>query len=383
MFKQEAFQPQINKTVIINATATKFGGALTILKEYLSEIKKFDSKSIYFIFCGMDLSEFISDNIKVVPIKTHGFGLGGLKRIFWDALGLYGFCLIKRIKPNLIISFQNTGVIYPNVKQLIYYHQPVPLFKFKWKFYKKDETLLFIYKEIYPFLIRLMFNRNSEFVVQQKFLKKLFSDKFNIKDERIHVIVPNINVKFKSSIEKIVLDQSKFNIFYPTNAAKYKNYDILFSAISKIKEASVEVYDKLILHITLGQDTNGLKDKIDKYQISTKIHFLGIIPYESVIAYYNSVQLLVFPSYIETFGLPLIEAASLGLPILVSDLDYSHEVLKKYEGATFIQFDDDEKWANAIIETFKTKPKVYEYESDPENNSWNKFIALSNFVIHK
>jgi len=38
----------------------------------------------------------------------------------------------------------------------------------------------------------------------------------------------------------------------------------------------------------------------------------------------------LFPSYIETFGLPLIEAAAFGLPIGVANEAYAHEVLKGY-----------------------------------------------------
>ena len=72
------------KSIVINATATKYGGALTILKEYLSEIKENDVKSAYYVFCGIDLDEFISDNIRVIKIRTSGFGIGGLKRFLWD-----------------------------------------------------------------------------------------------------------------------------------------------------------------------------------------------------------------------------------------------------------------------------------------------------------
>lgn len=110
---------------VINATATKYGGALTILKEYLAEIKKTDNKSIYYVFCGVDLDEFTSDNIKIINIRTNGFGIGGIKRILWDLAGLYLYCTVNKIKPNLIISFQNTGVCFPKIKQLIYFHMSV------------------------------------------------------------------------------------------------------------------------------------------------------------------------------------------------------------------------------------------------------------------
>lgn len=371
-----------NDIYIINATAAKCGGALTILKGFLSEIKKSDSKSIYYVFCGTNLDEFVSESIKIVKIKTNGFGIGGIKRIFWDSFGLFLFCKRNRIKPTLIISFQNTGFFFPKVKQLIYYHQPIPLYNNKWKFYRKDESKLFFYKVIYPFFVRLTLNRKTEFVVQQEFIKKLFSHKFNIEEDKIHVIVPDVNLNFEFNIGKIELDKTRFHIFYPTNLAKYKNYYVLFEAISEIKKKSPEISEKVILHITLDKDNKDLKHKISKFQISDNLNLLGTIPYKEVISYYNSVNLLVFPSYIETLGLPLIEAAYFGLPILVSDLDYARELLHEYKGVTFVQYDNAEKWANAIIELSKTNQKVDSFKRNSIHNSWSKFLELSNEIIN-
>lgn len=42
---------------------------------------------------------------------------------------------------------------------------------------------------------------------------------------------------------------------------------------------------------------------------------------------------LIFPSYIETVGLPLVEAMSVGAVILAADCEYAHEVLDGYENA--------------------------------------------------
>lgn len=376
-------ESQKTNTIIINATAAKYGGALTILTEYLSEIQKSDKKSTYYIFCGVDLDEFECQNLKIIRIKTHGFGAGAIKRVFWDAFGLYIYCLRQKIQPDLIISFQNTGVFFRHVKQLIYYHQPIPLTNFKWKFYRNDERSLFIYRVLYPIFVRLMYNRQTEFVVQQHCLKKKFSDKFHIAKEKIHVISPNVNLDHKSRIEKLNLDQDKFHIFYPTNDAKYKNYDILFDAIDRIKHSDGDIYDKLVLHITLNRDINEIRRKTEISQIADKIHFLGKISYNDVIAYYNSVNLLVFPSYIETFGLPLIEAASFGLSIIVSDLEYAHETLGNYAGARYVQFNDSEKWAESIVDCVKTKPELHSFDGKLKDSSWGRFLELSNLLIQK
>lgn len=56
-------------------------------------------------------------------------------------------------------------------------------------------------------------------------------------------------------------------------------------------------------------------------------------PAEVMKEYTRSV--LLFPSYIETFGLPLLEARMSGSPILASDCPFSHEILDDYDGVSY------------------------------------------------
>lgn len=366
---------------VVNATAIKKGGGLTLLRDFLSVARNTAIESFFIIFSGADLDEFISENISIIKVKTNGIAIGGIKRIFWDSFGLYLYCKVNRIKPDLIISIQNTGVVFPKVKQLIYYHQLIPLYNIKWNIFRKDESLLFFYKNLYPLFIKLLLNRNTEFVVQQEFIKKLFADKFNIREEKIHVIVPDVNFNFDLKIEKINLDIDKLHIFYPTNIEIYKNYDILFKAISQLEKSYPEVFEKIILHITLDNENKNLKRRVSMLNISDKVDFLGRLSHKEVISYYNSVNLLVFPSYIETIGLPLIEAAYFGLPILVADLDYAHEILKDYQGANYVTFNDIDLWATAIKDLSKNNQKVESLKKNSSNNSWNDFLELSKNII--
>jgi glycosyltransferase involved in cell wall biosynthesis len=55
---------------------------------------------------------------------------------------------------------------------------------------------------------------------------------------------------------------------------------------------------------------------------------------------------LVSPSYVEGFGLPLIEAAALGTPLIVSDIPAHREVAAP--GATFVDPNDGPAWIAAL-----------------------------------
>ena len=59
---------------------------------------------------------------------------------------------------------------------------------------------------------------------------------------------------------------------------------------------------------------------------SLKIHNLGQMDHGAVLALYGQARALVFPSFGESFGLPLIEAKDMGLPILAAELDFVRDV---------------------------------------------------------
>lgn len=55
---------------------------------------------------------------------------------------------------------------------------------------------------------------------------------------------------------------------------------------------------------------------------------------------------LLFPSHAEGFGLPALEAAQLGVPVICSDLPVFHEILGG--AATYLPDDDPARWAQSV-----------------------------------
>lgn len=62
-------------------------------------------------------------------------------------------------------------------------------------------------------------------------------------------------------------------------------------------------------------------------QFDLQIDNVGRIPPERIASVYRSSQCLIHPSWCESFGLPLVEARSYGLPIVASELDYVRDVV--------------------------------------------------------
>jgi len=60
--------------------------------------------------------------------------------------------------------------------------------------------------------------------------------------------------------------------------------------------------------------------------LARRIHLLGEVPWEEVRRWYTHAALFAFPSYLETFGHPLLEAMASGLPVLAADTAVFREI---------------------------------------------------------
>jgi len=191
---------------------------------------------------------------------------------------------------------------------------------------------------------------------------------------------PDIN---RISIEEVIslnFKDSMFHMFYPANSAVYKNHELIINALKYIKDSKPEIYNNLIIHFTFDRNLSNNRNAeliglAEKLQVIEHIRFEGKISYERVLSFYKSCDLLVFPSYIETFGLPLIEAASFGMPILAVDMNYAREVIGDYEGVKFLNYKDSKLWAENIIDLYNKRIKYKTYDVNYKT-SWKDFFEL-------
>ncbi|MBQ3582373.1 MAG: glycosyltransferase [Alistipes sp.] len=326
----------MKRYIIVNATALDASGALGILRQFVANIPDDDLKWLIFISDKISI-DCCNSNVILQPIANVK---SMPRRFWWDLYGLQKWLKQQNIQPVASISLQNTGFNSGfNVPNFIYYHQSIPLMNFKWNPLKREHRTLWFYKNIYPFFIKLFLRSDTEIFVQLTYIRDLFSQRFETPLDKIHIISPAIFIPDQRTITVKDLPSDKINLFYPATPVFYKNHVVVTNALSEIGN-TIRFYTTVVVNdLSLSN--------------SEHVEFLGRIPYEDVLSMYSSCDALIFPSYIETYGLPLIEAASLGVPIIAADLPYAREVLDGYDGVTFVPYNDEEGWKTAILKLKK------------------------------
>ncbi|NBN58826.1 glycosyltransferase [Proteus sp. G2639] len=352
--------------ILVIATAARAGGALSILKKTISDAKKTTEKYTFLVDPSIKNTLDKSDNIEYIGINTKNW----IKRIYFDIFGYSK--IIKNSTYNICLNLQNVPVRIKNIKQYVYYHQSLPLIRYN--FFKKDKKL-WLYQKFYLFFVKINISYAYKFIVQTQWIYKNLYTKINFPSEKVEIIEPVININ-KDLINTKLYDPNKNILFYPAAPYFYKNHIVIIHALLKIPESYLRENNYLlILTITENEYVEIYKENIPS-SLKEFIKFLGKINNQEVHHYLNISKALLFPSYIETFGLPLIEAMNHGCFIIASDLEYSYDTLKKYNNKSLCSNDNIEMWANEIKSLIEKNKIQY------IDNSINLNKDIINFIIN-
>ena len=114
---------------------------------------------------------------------------------------------------------------------------------------------------------------------------------------------------------------------YVASGDAHKNHLCLLEAWRLLSEAAL----RPSLVLTVNSKSYGpLADMIAQYteRYALNIVNIGQVDRARIQSLYQSSSALIFPSVLESFGLPLIEATQVGLPILAPELDYVRDVVE-------------------------------------------------------
>jgi glycosyltransferase involved in cell wall biosynthesis len=150
-------------------------------------------------------------------------------------------------------------------------------------------------------------------------------------------------------------ETKEFDFVYVSSAEPHKNHAALLDTWAILADQGVR--PNLALTVSESSPVAQLIER-SKNTHGLKITNFGTLQHGDVQALYANSKALIFPSKLESFGLPLLEAQQLGMPILAPELDYVRDVVEPNE--TF-NADSPTSMARAVmrhmnIESAKSQP---------------------------
>ena len=334
--------------ILFDASRINTGGGKVLLEYFMNRNKNRNS-IMYLLDNRLDTS--------IINSKDYNYLIKGKDNILFSKIKL-----ILSKKKSKYFSFINIPSILLacfQVEQIVYIHN---LYIFK------DIRIKFIYLR---FLIRLsiFLNKRITFYVQTQTIKDNFIDTFKFRNVKIMSFYDSEKLKkykLLHSTNKIMYD-----FIYLGLPSEHKNHEILLDSLEIIPKNIV-----FNIAMTIPEHEDMLLDRIMQHNLTSHIIItnLGLIPYEEAMDALAKSKCLIFPSLLETYGLPLIEAQIIGLDILASSLSFVDDVVVPTDTFNPLNKSDIKDCITRYISNEKNKM--------PELKSFNKIDDIEKILFN-
>lgn len=161
--------------------------------------------------------------------------------------------------------------------------------------------------------------------------KKEIQKWLGVSEDKISVVYGGCDENFRKDEIDIERAKNKFGIkngfiFCSASLRRYKNLDGLIRAYNILKK-KYAITQKLVLAGHKEKYYEEMQELVKLLGLQNDVIFTGFITEDELRSLYSSADTIVYPSFYEGFGLPLLEAMASGTPVVASDSTSIPEVV--------------------------------------------------------
>lgn len=304
-----------------------FGGTSNLLVQTLPDLAK--QHEVYLIYFGVDdtmRKKFETRGI--YPIRINYYGL---KNAAKAALSLRGFIKSEKIEvvhsnlilDKFIVSLAIQGI---KIKSVATIHSADTLLaekSLKHKLWFKLENLL--HNKVF-----------DKTIVVSAAAKNIALSKRRIKKKKINILHNGIQ-----GLEKHISNNRIFNaeedIIFGT-ACRFQEIKGLNRLLDVFAKLHIDLPNLKLILIGDGPLRDGLERKIREYQLENSVHITGFT--DKVEFYLNQLHYYVNSSFSEGLPISVLEALSLGKPVIASNVGGLPEVIEENNNGILVDFED-------------------------------------------
>lgn len=357
--------------IVISAVNIRRGGTLTVLRDCLRYLSGRDDLHVTALVHKRELCDYPGIDYVEIPWSIDSWG----KRLKCEYVTMKGISE-KLPETDLWLSLHDTT---PNVKakrQAVYCQTSFPFLKIRLRDFRMDRKIpLFALFTKYAYKKNV--HRNDYLIVQQRWLREGLSRMLHVDKSRFIVAPPAFEAP---EIADTSANEAIPMFLYPAAPDCHKNFELLCEAAALL-EKKLEA-DAFRVVLTVNGTENRYTAWLLKHWGSMKsIDFHGFMSKEDLYAQYGKAACLVFPSRVETWGLPISEFKPTGKPMLLANLPYARESAAGAAAVSFFDVNDAEDLAHQMELVIRRKisnfgrilPRTPESPYAPD---WQTMFAL-------
>ena len=226
-------------------------------------------------------------------------------------------------------------------------------------FLKHKEQYPWIDRQIYTLKTKYAAKHADKIIAVSQETKRDLIELYQVPDRKIEVIYQSVDEQFyrkATDTEKAAIAKRyKLPAKYVLNVGSFfsrKNQIKLVEAFDKIKD---QIAEDLVLVGNSGNYLSAIEKTIVGKKLENRVHIIRDISNVDLPAVYQSASVFVFPSLLEGFGMPVLEALFSGTPVIASRGGAIEEAAGR--DSVFIDPHSIEDMADKILSTLSDEAK--------------------------
>lgn len=240
--------------------------------------------------------------------------------------------------------------------------------------------LKFLFSKRFFYLEKLCLKLADSVVAISMDSARRISKNFNIPLKKIEVVYCGVDIKTFSARDEQQHIQ-KDRLITVGRLDDQKGLDVLLKAVSLIlrnRKVTLDIVGD-------GWMKERYKRIASDLAILDSVNFIGRIRQESVPDYLRNASLFVLASRSESFGLVLVEAMALGVPVISTNVGSIPEIITDGETGTLVRPDDADMLAHAIQDLLDDQEKAKRLSEQAKRHvlekfTWDKSVKCLNAI---
>ncbi len=235
--------------------------------------------------------------------------------------------LSVRLQPHLWLSMHDITPSVTARTRAVYCHNPAPFYRMPLGEVMLDRTFT-LFRLLYRFLYGINIRKNDFVIVQQDWMRGEFRRRYGVREVVVaHPSLPEPVLQAAGPAQANVF-------FYPALARSFKNIEGLLRAAAMLEGEGAPPFE---VWLTIsGQENKYAAMLLREFGHLQSVRWLGLQPRSHVEELYAAAGCMVFPSRLESWGMPISEWKRTGKPMIVADLPYAHETTGGYDAVRFV-----------------------------------------------
>ena len=334
---------------------TNYSGLGNYSRDVINSLCKFKSLDVHLFTTKKNISHYKKpENSKIHIPKNY------LLKSYWRLFGLNKIIQKENLQIFHGLSNEIPLGLNEKIKSVVTIHDVI--FKKYPQFYNSFDRFIYSLKTYYSC------KKSDKIITVSKQTKEDLIKYFKINPEKIEVIYQSCHIAFKTPLKNINISKKyklpKDYILFVGTIEKRKNLKFLLNAIKDNPSINL---------VCVGEKKSYYRHILNflhNEKINNKIFFLEVKSVNDLSDIYKKAKFLVYPSFYEGFGIPIIESLFSEIPVITLDKPIFRETGGDY--CTYVKNSLELKkiiakfWEMKTIKNKNSKNWIKKYDSSKQ-----------------